>query len=66
MAKKHINCDFASRVPPRQPEAQILNQNSIFDDFEISDFCPKIDLLVVWEVTGGSGILVISVFFVGF
>ena len=28
--------DFASRVPPRQPEAQILFKNAIFDDFENS------------------------------
>ncbi len=30
--KKKI--DFASRVPPRQPEAQIRIQNTIFDDHE--------------------------------
>ena len=27
---KTIKIDFASRVPPRQPEAQVLIQNSIF------------------------------------
>ena len=26
--------DFASRVPPRQPEAQIFVKNAIFRDFE--------------------------------
>ena len=33
-----VEIDFASRVPPRQPEAQFLIQDLIFDDFENFEF----------------------------
>ena len=50
--------DFASRVPPRQPEAQFLVQNSIFDDFENFGFLSKIWFLGIlgghWRL-GDSG-----------
>ena len=39
--------DFASRVPPRQPEAQFLIQNSIFDNFENFGFLSKIWFLSI-------------------
>ena len=34
-ARPGLHIDFASRVPPRQPEAQSFFKNAIFGDFEI-------------------------------
>ena len=55
---KFDEIDFASRVPPRQPEAQFLTI------LKISGFCQKFGFWVLWVVTGDSGILEMSVFLV--
>ena len=40
---RFLKIDFASRVPPRQPEAQFLVKKSIFDDFENFQKTQKIE-----------------------
>ena len=50
--------DFASRVPPRQPEAQLLIKNAIFYNLENFGFLSKIWFLSIlgghWRL-GDSG-----------